>query len=211
MVRLNMIVEGQTEEAFVKNVLAIYLSQKQVFPVARRVTTSRQKLVRGGMTTYLRAKTDIGNWLKQDGAAYCTTMFDLYGLPQDFPGYEESRTISDACDRVRHLESELLSDIGDHRFIPNILLHEYEALLYSNPHKLDKIIGLIETPSKIRQLEKILADCGGPELVNDNPITAPSKRLVGLYPGYDKVVFGVLVAEQIGIDSIREKCPHFSE
>ena len=43
------------------------------------------------------------------------------------------------------------------------------------------------------------------------PETAPSKRLIQLYPGYDKVLFGVLVAEQINVDGIRAKCPHFDE
>lgn len=211
MVRVNMIVEGQTEEAFVNQVLAPYLSQRQIYPVARRVTTSRQKRVRGGMTTYIRVKADIENWLKQDGLAYCTTIFDLYGLPSDFPGYEASRAIMDPYERVRQLEGSLLADLGDHRFIPNLLLHEYEALLYSDPDKLDEIVGLMEVGSQIHHLEQILATCGGPEKVNDNPETAPSKRLIQLYPGYDKVLFGVWVAESIGIDTIREKCPHFDE
>ena len=94
-VRINMIVEGDTEEGFVKHALAPYLSGKGVFPTARKVTTSRKRRVRGGVTSYGRVKNDIERWLKQDTSAYCTTMFDLYGLPKDFPGYEAGRQMQD--------------------------------------------------------------------------------------------------------------------
>lgn len=206
-----MIVEGDTEEAFVKQVLTPYLSEKEIYPVARKVTTSRKKRIRGGMTSYGRARKDVENWLKQDVKAYCTTMFDLYALPTDFPGYRELQNLHGGYDRVLHLEASFAEDLGSGRFIPFILLHEYEALLLSDPVKLDSTLSLLSSPSRLSALNKLLAESKGPEGVDDNPATAPSKRLIQLYPGYDKVVFGVLVAERIGIDVIREKCPHFHE
>ena len=107
-----MVVEGDTEEAFVKQVLAPYLSAKQIFPVARKVITSRRRRVRGGMTSYGRAKNDIETWLKQDTSAYCTTMFDLYGLPTDFPGFEEGQRRQDPYARVALLEAFFGEDIN---------------------------------------------------------------------------------------------------
>ena len=211
VVRINMIVEGDTEEAFVKQVLASYLSAKQIFPVARKVTTSRQRRVRGGMTSYGRARNDIERWLKQDTSAHCTTMFDLYGLPSDFPGYETGRRIPDPYARVAHLEAAFGEDIAHGRFIPFFLLHEFEALLLSEPVKLDEALTVLQGSSRLSDLEKILDAFVGPENVNDDPNTAPSKRLLQLYPGYQKILFGVLVAEAIGVDGIRKKCPHFNE
>ena len=210
-VRVNLVVEGDTEEAFVKQVLAPYLSTKQIFLVARKVITSWRRRVRGGMTSYGRARNDIERWLKQDTLAYCTTMFDLYGLPTDFPGFEEGQRRQNPYARVAHLEAAFGEDINHRRFIPFFLLHDFEALLLSDPEKLDKALSLLQGSSRLSDLERILVKCGGPEDVDDDPETAPSKRLRKLYPGYDKVVFGVLVAEEIGIEGIREKCPHFDE
>jgi len=211
VIRVNMIVEGQTEEAFVKEVLAPYLSERDVFPVARRVTTSRKRRARGGMTSYGRAKKDIEIWLRQDTEAYCTTMFDLYGLPTDFPGYEETRHLQGGHARVSRLEAAFEEDVGSRRFISFFLLHEFEALLLSQPEKLDRVLSLQQVKSRLPDLQRMLADFGGPEAVNDDPETAPSKRLIHLYPGYDKILFGVLVAQDIGIDGIRARCPHFDE
>lgn len=42
---------------------------------------------KGGVISYQRAKHDIIKLLKQDKRAFCTTMFDFYKLPKDFPGF----------------------------------------------------------------------------------------------------------------------------
>jgi hypothetical protein len=62
-------------------------------------------------------------------------MFDFYALPHDFPGYAESHKQTDLKARIEHLESCFQADIGDHRFIPYIQLHEFEALLFTEPTK----------------------------------------------------------------------------
>ena len=38
---------------------------------------------------------------------------------------------------------------------------------------------------------------------------APSKRLLRIVPEYDKVMFGNIIALEIGITTILEKCPRF--
>lgn len=92
-VRLNFIVEGQTEETFVNQSLKPHLSHFSISVSARVVTTRKKRGVkyRGGLSTYLKAQRDIILWTKQDKNADVrfTTMFDLYGLPTDFPGYNE--------------------------------------------------------------------------------------------------------------------------
>ena len=64
-------------------------------------------------------------------------------------------------------------------------------------------------PPRLNELQQILNDFDSPEQINDSPMTAPSKRLINLFPGYEKVVFGELVASQIGLEVIRERCRHF--
>ena len=50
-----------------------------------------------------------------------------------------------------------------------------------------------------------------PELINDGAETAPSKRILKQIPEYDKVTAGWTVVEQIGLATLRHKCPHFNE
>ncbi|MEU4444777.1 DUF4276 family protein [Actinosynnema sp. NPDC050801] len=49
---------------------------------------------------------------------------------------------------------------------------------------------------------------GGPELVNDGPATAPSKRLLDYCPGYVKTVDGPLAIQDLGLARLRAACPH---
>ncbi len=146
MTRVNVIVEGQTEETFVRDLLAHEFGFKNIFFIARCIETSRKKSrkFRGGLLNYPKTKNDIVRWLKQDDTAIVTTMFDFYGLPDDFPGMNELAKFSSPYDIVNHLELELKKDIdfGD-RFIPYIQLHEFEGLLFSDIEKIDKIMGEI--------------------------------------------------------------------
>ncbi|MHB1654626.1 MAG: DUF4276 family protein [Desulfitobacteriaceae bacterium] len=92
MIRLNVIVEGQTEETYLRDSLAPYLGSLGIYACARSVQTGQKKgkVFRGGLGKYGKAKKDILTWAKQDPEAYFTTMFDLYALPDDFPGKAEA-------------------------------------------------------------------------------------------------------------------------
>ncbi|MGF6883177.1 hypothetical protein ABH933_002704 [Nocardia sp. GP40] len=58
------------------------------------------------------------------------------------------------------------------------------------------------------RLHHDIARAGGPELINNDPATAPSKRLLRYQPGYVKVTEGPLAVAELGIDAIRAQCPH---
>ena len=49
-----------------------------------------------------------------------------------------------------------------------------------------------------------------PEDINNKPETAPSSRLMSAVTGYDKVVYGSLLAEETGLSTIRSRCPLFN-
>ncbi|MGH8907498.1 MAG: DUF4276 family protein [Egibacteraceae bacterium] len=51
--------------------------------------------------------------------------------------------------------------------------------------------------------------CGEPELVDDGPKSAPSKRIIDAWPQYAKTTDGPVLAAQIGIARLRDRCPHF--
>jgi len=90
------------------------------------------------------------------------------------------------------------------------LLHEFEALVLANPANLE--VEYFESKGAIERLEKVLLEVGGnPELINDNPTTAPSKRILEVIPEYDKANAGAIIAGLNGIDFLKAKCPHFCE
>lgn len=213
-IRLHITAEGQTEQKFVKEVIAQHLSTFNVFSDARAVLTSKDskehKEYRGGLKTYQKAKADIITWMKEDGHSECrfTTMFDLYALPDDFPGYKESQKVTDPYQRVRIIEDAFRTDIGDRRFIPYIQLHEFEALILAAPQHLDW--EYLEHEHPIGKIVEMVGT-NNPELINDGRATAPSKRILKEIPEYDKVTAGVSVASRIGIQTLKAKCTHFAE
>lgn len=211
--RLNFLVEGQTEETFVRDVLAEHLALHTVYAVARCVETSRTRLkvFKGGMSTYARAKGDMERWLKEDRTAYLTTMFDLYGLPDDFPNMVKKSLVNDPHKKAQRIEQGIAADVGDPRLIPYIQVHEFEALLFCAPAITDAALGAPPAVSRLKQLQAISAAFPSPEHIDEGPDTAPSKRILQLYAAYRKQVFGPLITKRAGLDTLRHRCPHFHD
>ena len=213
-VRLHFVVEGPTERRFVENILRPHLADRSIWVAARCVETgrSRGRKYSGGVRDYTKAKRDIERWMREDqnSDARFTTMFDLYALPGDFPGYEDARQERDPYARIRLLEDALGEDIPDRRFVPYLQLHEFEALLFCDPQKLE--VRFDRHSAGIWRLAQV-AEQSNPELINDGNETAPSKRIIREIPEYesDKASSGPIVAERIGLTTLRTKCQHFAE
>ena len=142
-------------------------------------------------------------------------MIDLYGLPADFPGRESVPPALPAAGRARQHEAALASDIAarlgplpvGRRLIPYLPLHEFEALLFSDPPAF--AAAFPDRPDAIKPLQAIRDGFSDPEAIDDGPTTAPSKRLLGILPGYEKSVAGILSAQRIGLATLRRECRHF--
>lgn len=214
-IRLNITAEGQTEEQFVKKTLSNHLGYYKIATDVRCILTSkdRHRKYRGGLLSYSKAKNDILTWMKEDHKpeARFTTMFDLYALPSDFPGFEDSKKINDPYKRIAFLETVFGEDIKDHRFIPYLQLFEFESLLFADPETLG--IEYFEYEHAIKKLKEIAEHAGNPELINDNPDSAPSKRIIKLIPlyKYNKASIGSMTAGLIGIEKLKQSCKHFNE
>lgn len=219
---IHVLCEGQTEQGFVEEVLRPYLQDRGVTGVKSiLITTNKKKNARGGMLTYKNAERDVNlrrlTKLDNDYEHHIfTTMFDLYALPNDFPGFAEASIIDDPYVRVKALEKSFMEAIGEKRFIPYIQLHEFEALLFCGIGHLSKIYPGCE--KRCEQLIKDLRKVGNPELINNGPMTAPSKRIIKAIEGerrthynYNKPATGKYVTKEIGIDELRAKCAHFNE
>jgi hypothetical protein len=216
MARLYIFAEGQTEQTFAAQLLRPHLATYGVYvdkPILVAHARSKGRIHRGGGRNYLAMKNDIMRFLKQEKAkdVFFTTMLDLYAIAPEFPGLEESSKLQqNPSQRVVFLENYFKSDIGDHRFIPYLQLHEFEAYLFSEP----KNFALIEADNEkaIKELQIITERYETPELINDKPETAPSKRIEALFPDYarSKTIFGPIIAQKTGLSVIRAKCPHFN-
>ena len=214
MIRLNIIVEGQTEELFVNNTLVGHLAEFEVYTSACRVTTNKAKGKKVGLENYAKVENDINRWLKQQNKqdVRFTTMFDLYALPNEFPSFEQANKLSDPYRKVEVLESAFANSINDNRFIPYIQLHEFESLIFTNLEELYK--SFPEYDQYRNDINRLSIECSSyssPELINQGVTTAPSKRLAKVIPRYDKLktTLAPQVIQKIGLSKIREKCPHF--
>ena len=216
--RLNFVVEGQTEERFVNEVLSPYLADRSIYVAVHCITTQYNRHTphikyRGGLSTYRHAYDDIQRWIRRenDRTTRFTTMFDLYGLPSDFPGYAKAAEELDPYSRVNVLENALQESINDWRFIPYIQIHEFESLLFSDIEKLG--IRFPQYSEKIQRLAKETSNFRSPELINDGAKTAPSKRIIEVFPEYhpQKVFLGTLLTSEIGIPTLKANCLHFRE
>lgn len=155
---------------------------------------------------------DIANGLKgQKGSEVrFTTMIDLYRLPKDFPGKDRAvRNPADPVAYVEALEKSFEEDIGDRRFVPYLQLHEYETILFADPESFR--YAFADCDRAIEKLKRIARSFPTIEHINDDPTTAPSRRIVELIPAYRgrKTSAGPDIAEYTGLPTIRSKCPHF--
>jgi hypothetical protein len=215
VVRLYLFAEGQTEQTFATNVIGPHLAGAGVYVQAVILIANSKKrgiIYRGGVRKYDPMKNDIQNFLAQEKGrdVFFTTMIDLYGIPADFPGLDEAEKLRHSPDkRVEAIEQAFADDIGDQRFIPYIQLHEYEAYLFSDPTKFSLFYE--HQVKAILTLKAIADEEITPELIDDGQHSAPSKRIIAELPDYEsaKPVIGPLVAELIGLEVIRSKCPHF--
>jgi hypothetical protein len=212
-----IVVEGQTEQTFVRDVLAPELANDGVYLYPVLIGKPGHK---GGDVRFERAKTDIGNLLKQRNNIFISTMFDYFRIDADWPGRAEvSRKVQNGATLTAAKKAEILEEATRHeianifseydtkkRFIPYIEMHEFEALLFSDTHILAEKTGI-----DAAELISIVEQYGNPEEINDDPAKSPSKRLESLIAGYRKVAMGKIISESIGIQTIRKQCPHFNE
>ena len=217
MPRLLVHVEGQTEEDFVNDVLRDHLAAKGYHSVQARIVGNTRR--RGGIRPWPLVRKGILDHLKEDRDCIATTMVDYYGLPPTdaaagWPGRARSATLTTAESKAQCVEEAILDDIAREmgsrfdtsRFVPFVVMHEFEALLFSDCAAFCSAVYRPELEAALREIRE---QFGTPEDIDDSPQTAPSKRIMNLIPGYDKRFFGVIGTHQIGITGIRVECPHF--
>lgn len=213
--QMNVFCEGQTEQGFCDQVLRPHL-----FPDGRGIIHTlavgekdhRHVYGIGRRTKYPRVRKFILNTIKQRAAkdVFFTTLFDLYALPDDFPGKAANvRNPVDPTPYVLALEEAFGKDIDCPHFIPYLQLHEYEAILFVDPDAFR--VAFDHCDAAVDAMKATAAGVKSVEHIDDGSTTAPSKRIIAALPEYDgrKPTAGPDIAEYIGVTRIRAACPHF--
>ena len=218
MARILVIVEGETEETFVNEVLAPHLVSFGHYASARLMGNARLRSRRGGICGWDAASRDILNHLRSDKTVFVTTMVDYYALPQIGPNAWPGRAAANTLrfeEKAPVIQAGIREDIaarlgaGDiqNRFIAYVMMHEFEGLLFSDCAAFAQGIEQVNLASAFQEIRDQFAT---PEEINDSPLTAPSKRVTALVRGYTKPFHGNLAALQIGLAAIRRECPFFA-
>jgi len=205
----------------VNEVLRDHLVSKGYHSVeARLVGNARARQRRGGIRAWPSVRKDIVNHLREDQGCVATTMVDYYALPQKapggWPGRAQSCGLSSVARKAQCVQNavrdDLVAGMGDafdrERFVPFVVMHEFEGLLFSDCAAFARGIGRADLEARLQEVRDAFAT---PEEINDSPDTAPSKRVGDLVPGYEKPLLGVLAVLEIGLSHIRKECPHFDD
>lgn len=195
MIRVSISVEGDTEVEFVKRVLATHLRINGVEPIPHSL---------GGNVSTDRLVQRMALLFHSHDAV--TSLVDFYG-------FREKGSMNREV-----LEQHILQEVNrrtnrsrdQSRAFPYVQQYEFEGLLFSDLNAFERAIQVLGVaPDTIERLRSIREQFQTPEDINDNPLTAPSKRIRQLIPRYDKKVHGPLIAAEAGLETIRAKCPLF--
>ncbi|WP_298331055.1 DUF4276 family protein [Asticcacaulis sp.] len=209
MVRLGISVEGQTEERFVKDVLAPHLAGFDVFAEAKIVATgwtANGARAKGGGINLGRISRELKTLLPSFRQGYVTSLYDLYGFEDRLSG-----------ETAAALESRIAQATGaPPNLIPYIQQYEFETLLLACP---TTAADYFQAPGLAATIKNAVASAGGAEQVNDGRTTAPSKRLESWtaaqapalmrFSKKTKVRHGATLCERITLATIRTACPRF--
>ena len=196
MVRIAIVVEGQTEFEFVSRVLAPGLWEGEVYLFPSLIGR------RGGNVSVDSLAADmVGRISSFD---YVTSLVDFYG----FRGKGDL-----TCDALEeHINAAVAGRVHRPQVQPRVFAYvqqyEFEGLPFSNVNVFES--ELIAPDECVEQLRTIRENVSSPEDINDSSDTAPSKRISSLIPNYNKRIDGPLLAGEIGLETIRRECPRFN-
>lgn len=208
---VHVLVEGQSEEAFIREILGPYCAHRGVYMTQSRLSKPGSK---GGDVRFSRSRNEIRNFLLQRKDWIICTFVDYYGIHEwpgtsDIPRHASPQQIADLMNNgaktgMKESFPHLCYDI-DSRYIPYTAVHEFETLLFSDCDILANELNI--SPLIVHA---VLHQFGEAERINNSPETAPSKRLLAWNPNYSKTRKGIAIAKTIGISKMRKACPLFN-
>lgn len=127
MKRLVIIVEGETEESFVNNILRPFFYSQGLYNVIQCFKTKHSH---GGISKYSYIKKDVLNIIYESDVVV-SMMIDFYRLPSDTPGFNESTEVQTHKEQADLLEARIKEDLENsqnQRFITLFLIFNFMSL-----------------------------------------------------------------------------------
>jgi hypothetical protein len=202
MTRVCIVCEGLTETNFVEQCLAPHLAVLGVYVYAS-ILQAPSGNHKGGRVTVERLVKHLSHKYREFDRL--TTLVDFYGF-KDRDGRSRAQ-----------VEQAILDGVGqcttgfDPRFVrPYVQMHEFEGLLFSDVAQFQWVLDGWTEAARAALLS-IRQAFQSPEDINDSPMTAPSKRLEHIFGKgvYSKPEHGPIIAQEIGLKTIRSQCPQF--
>ena len=208
MKTVNVITEGQSERDFINIVLQPHTRPLGLTLNPVVVTGSKHgRQHEGGTVKFEVLKPQLEEFL-QFQSTLTTTMFDYVRLHKSFfelPGLSSSLDSPVAED----IEAAMYRTLNcPSNFVPYIMKHEFEALLFSTGTNLPNRMSA--SAEQRIQFLNVLRAFPTPEDINAQPDQFPSKRIKRIFPKFNKITHGVSVLERMGVDVIRQSCPRFN-
>lgn len=208
MKRLIIVCEGPTEQEFCQTVLSPYFYRKNIV-----VETPTIKHSCGGIVAWGTLKKQIIQHLNEAGVIV-TMLIDFYRIKDSFhyPGWIKAKLLEPVQAKMEFLFQEMKLNIQENlrdRFIPYIQLYEFEGLLFSDISAFKN--NFSDKECDFQAIESAIRSFSTPEEINNGPNTAPSVRLKNAITGYEKDLYGAFLADDIGLSTIRERCPLFNQ
>lgn len=192
--RLGISVEGETEEEFVKEALATHLQSRGIYATPVLLGRARRRAQSGGSVTIDRLAREMRHLRHSFDAV--TSLVDFYG----FQG-KGTRSPDGLVQAIR----DRIGRRDDESVFPYVQMHEFEGLLFSDVDAFQAVF----RDAPVDDLRSIRSMFHTPEDINDNAMTAPSKRIGRLIRGYRKRLHGPMLAVEIGLGRMRRECVRF--
>lgn len=162
------------------------------------------------------ARAELVEELLADPEQVVTTMMDYNRLNEFWADDAKGKPNGKASERSRAVCRWLVDDVTretklndpDGRFIPFVLMPEFESLLFSDCDKLAEALGAVNLA---RALQFTRDKFVTPEDMDGAGKFSPSVRIMQRVPEYQRSLHGIFAAKQIGVASIRERCPLFNQ
>lgn len=211
MSNIFLVVEGETEEKFYKEVFASAFPQHSFYvAMIPQKKNARRRKNKGGAVSEDVIRNFLIRLLKHD-ATHCEKVIlilDYYGLSKQFISFDKKST-SDLYEAIERIEKDFEEKINSQRFKFILQVHEFEAFLFSRP---DILADELLVPEKEKDFNSILNSYkNNPELINDHKETSPYNRIKNIVPSFRKTSQGGTIAKRLGVSGIREKCRNFNK
>ncbi len=212
MLDVLVLCEGHTEREFCKSVVAPYIASRGV--AVQGTLAGRPQQKRGGVKNWSAYRKELIRLARQRTGRHVSLLIYYFRMPHSWPGRDDASK-QPLSSRGRYVEEALIDDLPElgGLFHPCVQLHEFESLLFVDPETTARVIqsvtGMTVSSQKItRELEEIKSSFAGQvEIIDDSPENAPSMRIIQLVSNYDKVACGVLTVQEVGLSTLRSKCP----